>query len=87
MFQVHSIDATISPELYKVKDLQNEIMPQNYYKESLLKTIPDFQNYFAVEKVLKVKKFQGKKWYLCKFLYYPSKFNQYIEEKDMKFGS
>lgn len=83
---MNSIDATILPELYTLVDLQNEKVPQKFYKAQLTKTNPNFKDYFAVESVLHVKKFKGKKWYLCKFLYYPSKFNQYIEEKDMKFG-
>lgn len=87
MFKVSAIDATVSPELYKVKDLQNDDISQNFYKEQLIKTNPDFKDYFAVEKVLHIKNFRGKKYYLCKFLYYPPKFNQYIEEKDMKFGN
>jgi hypothetical protein len=59
-----------------------------YYKEQLFKTsAPDYKNnFFEIEKVLEIKKYQGKKFYLVKFLYYSSKFNQYIPEENMKFS-
>ena len=63
-------------------------VPGHYYKEQLLKSeTPDFkENFFEVEKVLKEKTFKGKKYFLVKFMYYPSKFNEYIPEENMKFG-
>ena len=60
----------------------------SYYKEQLFKTVkPDYKNnFFEIEKVISVKKFQGKKYYLVKFLYYGAKFNQFIAEENMKFS-
>jgi hypothetical protein len=59
-----------------------------FYKEQLYKTTPpDFKkDFFEIEKVISVKKFQGKKFYLVKFLFYSAKFNQYIPEENMKFS-
>ena len=60
----------------------------SFYKEQLtLMSKPDYKNnFFEVEKVLHVKKFKGEKYFFVKFLYYSSKFNQYIPEKNMKFS-
>lgn len=46
-----------------------------YYKEQLTKANPpDYtKDYFLIEKVLKQKRIQGKKYIYCKFLHYPRK--------------
>jgi hypothetical protein len=53
-----------------------------FYREQLYPSIkPDYKsNFFEIEKVI------GKKFYLVKFLYYSSKFNEYIPEENMKFS-
>ena len=89
MYQISKIDALINPPLFSLQDLMKDKVPGHFYKEQLLKTEkPNFaQNFFEVEKVLKEKTIKGKKFYLVKFLYYPSKFNEYIPEENMKFGN
>jgi AAA+ superfamily predicted ATPase len=42
------------------------------------------EDFFEVEKVLGKKKIKDKTFYLVKYLYYPSKFNQYIPEENFK---
>ncbi len=76
------------PELYYVRDLMKDIVESSYYKEQLTITSkPDYKkNYFEVEKIIQEKTFRGKKFFLVKFLYYSSKFNQYIPEENMKFS-
>ena len=62
-------------------------VPGHYYQEQLLKgEKPTTENFFEVEKILKEKTVKGKKYFLVKFMYYPSKFNEYIPEENMKFG-
>jgi len=57
----------------------------SFYREQLVKSEkPDYKrNFFEVESILGSKKVKGKKYYLVKFLYYPSKFNQYIAEENL----
>lgn len=88
MFQISKIDATINPPLFSLIDLMKDKVPGKFYKEQLLPTEkPDFKNnFFEIEKVLKEKTTRGKKFYLVKFMYYPSKFNEYIPEENMLFG-
>jgi hypothetical protein len=59
-----------------------------FYREQLYPSIkPDYKsNFFEIEKVIGEKKVKGKKFYLVKFLYYSSKFNEYIPEENMKFS-
>lgn len=63
-------------------------MPQNYYAAQLTKAPnPNTEkDIFAVEKVIHTKKIKGVKYYKCRFLFYPPKFDQYIKESDMVFG-
>ena len=77
------------PPLYSLIDLMKDKVPGHYYFEQLKKApIPNFKkDFFLVEKILGSKTVRGKKYILVKFLYYPSKFNQYIPEKNLKVGN
>ena len=77
------------PPLFSLIDLMKDKVPGHYYFEQLTKApTPDYKNdFFLVEKLLGSKVVRGKKYYLVKFLYYPSKFNQYIPEENLKFGN
>jgi len=76
----------ISPVLYHLRDLMKDNVPGSFYKEQLVKTEkPDYKtNFFEIEKILGSKKVKGKKYFLVKFLYYPSKFNEFIPEENLK---
>lgn len=57
-----------------------------YYKEQLIKSPkPDYSNFFEVEKILQKKKVKGEVFCLVKFMYYPSKFNEWVSLKNMTF--
>lgn len=88
IFKISSIEAGINPPLYSLVDLMNDKVPQKYYAKQLTKAPnPNLQkDIFAVEKVLATKKVKGVKYFKCRFLYYPPKFDQYIKESDMIFG-
>ena len=60
----------------------------HFYKEQLKKApVPDYKkDFFLVEKIIQEKNIRGQKYFLVKFLYYPSKFNQYVPAKNIKFG-
>ena len=78
------MQAQIKPELFKLIDLLKDPVPGLFYKDQLKKTNPPTGNrIFEVESVLKTKTIKKKKWYLCKFLFYPQKFNQWIPEENM----
>lgn len=84
LFQISEIRAQKDPVLYKLKDLMGDIIPGFYYRAQLTKTNAPLPNkYFFVEKILQTKKVKGEKFFLCKFLFYPNKFNMFVAEKDM----
>jgi hypothetical protein len=86
IFQISKVDATILPPLFSLIDLMKDSVPGHYYAEQLTKApSPDYKkDFFFVEKILGQKTVKGKKFYLIKFLYYPSKFNQFVPEENMK---
>ncbi len=88
IFQVNFVNASVKPVLYKLVDLMKDPIEGFYYREQLtLAPDPDYRNdFFAVEKVLKTIIRKKKKFFLVKYLYYPSKFNQYIPEENLKMG-
>jgi len=65
-------------------------VPGHFYRQQLTKAPakapePNYKkDFFFVEKVLSEKTLKGQKYYFVKFLYYPSKFNQYVLAKDLK---
>ena len=61
-------------------------VPGHYYFEQLTKAPePNYKSdFFLVEKILGEKIVQRKKYFLVKFLFYPSKFNQYIPAENFK---
>ncbi len=58
----------------------------SFYREQLVKSEkPDYKSeFFEIESILGTKTVKGKKFYLVKFLYYPSKFNEYIPAENLK---
>jgi len=78
--------AGIQPELFQLCDLMGSVLPGFYYAAQLTAAQkPDYKkDFFLVEKILKEKKVKGKKFYLVKFLYYSSKFNQWVPAENIK---
>ena len=64
--------------VYKIADESGEVLEGSFYEQELLKT--ETADYYEVEKVLKEGKIGKKKYYLVKFLGWPSKFNMEIPE-------
>jgi hypothetical protein len=85
---VYKVDSTLSPTLFYLQDLMKDKVAGTYYKEQLFKTDPpNFKkNLFEIEKIIGTKTVKGKKFFFVKFLYYSSKFNQYIPEENMQFS-
>ena len=83
------MDASILPPLVSLVDLMKDKVQGHYYFEQLTKAPePNYQtDFFLVEKILGEKIVRGKKYFLVKFLYYPSKFNQYLPEENLKSGN
>lgn len=86
IFQINEVRAQETPPLYKLVDLLKDSVKGFYYKEELIKAPnPNYNNdFFEVEKILKTKIIKGEKFVLVKYLYYPSKFNQWLPEKNLK---
>ena len=57
-----------------------------YYEKQLLRApTPDYKtDFFFVEKILHIKTVKKQKLALVKFLFYPSKFNQYVPMENIK---
>jgi hypothetical protein len=89
IFQIEKIDNNVEPKLYFLRDLMKDPVAGRFYLEQLVKSPkPDYQtDFFAVEKILKTKKYRGKTYYLVKYLYYPDKFNQYIPQENLTTGT
>jgi hypothetical protein len=60
-------------------------VPGHFYQEQLtVAPSPDYKkDFFEVEKIIASKTIKKKKFYLVKFLYYPSKFNEFVSEENL----
>jgi len=67
-------------------DLLKEQVKGYFYEEQLTKCpSPEYkEKFFEIEKVIKTKLINNKKWLFVKYLYYPNKFNQWIPESNLK---
>jgi hypothetical protein len=83
------VDAGINPPLFSLVDLMKDNVDGHFYEKQLLAApAPDYKkDFFFVEKILGSKTVKQKKYVLVKFLYYPSKFNQYVPIENIKTGS
>jgi len=87
IFQIKKVLAETKPFLYQLCDLMKDDLPGFFYKEQLTKANYSTDDHlFEVEEVLKTKVVKKKKWLLCKFLFYPAKFNQWIPEENIEAG-
>jgi len=68
------------PITYEIKDWEHEKIKGSFYEQELQKT--ELHDMNLVEETLGEKKIKGKKWYLVKFLGYPSSFNKWLPESD-----
>ncbi len=85
LFIVRKVDAGKQPVLYQVKDLRGKKVPGYFYREQLLKTErPRKGQYFRVEDILAEEEKNNKKYYLVKFLHYPSQYNRWLPEENVK---
>jgi hypothetical protein len=86
IFQISSIDTSKTPPLLSLRDLMKDPVPGYFYQEQLSAAPnPNYKkDFFEVEKIIGTKKIKDKTYYLVKFLYYPSKFNEYIPAENFK---
>jgi hypothetical protein len=86
IYQISEVRANVLPPIYSLVDLMNDPVPGHFYAAQLTKApIPNYKkDFFLVEKILGEKSVRGKKYFLVKFLFYPSKFNEYIPAENFK---
>jgi len=86
---VSAVNASVNPPLFSLIDLLKDPVNGFYYREQLtVAPEPDYKkDFFAIEKVIKTVKRHKKNFFLVKYLYYPSKFNQFIPAENLKTGS
>jgi hypothetical protein len=71
------------PITYKIKDEKGEIIKGSFYTEELQKTNSK-EGIYLVEKILETKITKGKKKHYVKFIGYSDKWNEWIDDKNIK---
>lgn len=85
IFQISAIDTYEVPPLFSLVDLMKDKVPGHFYKEELVKapSVEYKKDFFEIEKILKKKKVRSEIYYFVKFMFYPPKFNDWINSKNM----
>ncbi len=70
--------------LYKLKDFHDEMIKGTFYTSELQKVSKAEDIEWQVEKILKKKRMNGKTYVLVRWLGWPSSFDSYVEESQLK---
>ena len=65
--------------VYRLKDLMGEELIGTFYNSEIIKITAKDNPMYTIEKILKSKTVRGKKMVFVKWLYYPRKFNSWLE--------
>ena len=84
IYRISRVDARKSPELFYLVGLQGEKKDGSFYKEQLVPTKNVDSKNFIVEKVLKQRVKNGEKEFFVKYMWYPSRYNKWVKQKDLK---
>ena len=86
---METVLAQVESPLYTLVDLKGDKFGGFFYSWQLTKTEkPDYKkNFFLVEKILDEKMLKGVKYLKIKYLYYPSKFNEWVPSYNIKTSS
>ena len=83
--EIFTVSAKIdrNPPVYKLKDYDGEVITGIFYEPELVKVIKK-DEIFLIEKILRKRQRNGQTEYLVKWQGYPKKFNQWINQSDLK---
>ena len=70
--------------LYKIADLADENVQGTFYEQEIQKVHLTTDTAYKIEKIIETEKSRGKTLYLVKWLFWPSKFNSWINGSDVK---
>jgi hypothetical protein len=71
-----------NPPVYKIKDFGNEILDGIFYETELQKVVKK-DDVYRVDSILRTRTRNGRKQYLVSWKNYPTKFNSWVDEKDI----
>ena len=70
------------PPVYQIEDLNSEAITGIFYEHELVKVVKP-EEIYKIEKIIKTRKRKGETEHFVKWLGYPSKFNQWINQSDL----
>ena len=73
-----------NPPVYKIVDFNGNSIKGTFYKEELQRVYKDENSEYKTEKILKKRKRNGKTQYLVRWVGYPSEFDSYVNEEDVR---
>ena len=84
LFKVASRTRRQGIPIYHLRDFHEEVIKGSFYTNELQKVNKNQDVLWKVEKILKKKREGGKLYYLVRWLGWPSSFDSYIEESELK---
>jgi hypothetical protein len=84
LFKIHSRRRRQGIPVYRLRDFHDEVLKGIFYTAELQKVNKNQDVLWKIEKVLKKTKRLGKVYYLVRWLGWPSSFDSYVEEDELK---
>ncbi|KAK3107211.1 hypothetical protein FSP39_009512 [Pinctada imbricata] len=70
--------------IYKLKDMMDDSIQGSFYASELQKVFKDENTIWRIEKIVKKRKYRGKQEALVRWLGWPSKFDSWVPQEDIK---
>lgn len=81
------MNSSSDPPIYYLKDLKDDPVPGHFYRQQLRLAPDPKEVLYEIEKTLKKRTRGGKKEEFVKWLFYPDKFNEWTDQKNIVHGS
>ena len=72
------------PQIYTIADFEGEELIGTFYKEEIQKVSSDPKGIYKIEKILRERKQGDRKQFLVCWLYWPSKYDSWVNAKDLQ---
>ena len=73
-----------NPPVYKIVNFNGNPIKGTFYKKELQRVYKDRNSEYEIEKIFKKRKRNGKTQYLVRWVGYPSEFDSYVNEEDVR---
>lgn len=84
IFVIHEVRVCVPHVLYKLKDWNSELIEGSFYDHEIQVVDKDMNGFWKVEKILRSRRYRGRKQHLVKWQGFPSSMNSWVDAHGIK---